>query len=308
MAQGVSEVVVTAAFVKAEKEEKVLLWHRNQMPELCKNRGTWEDAMGQLKQLSMLTFRPVEIDGNHRTNNNDPDPETMCRKRVASVATNARQSKGKLHDIFLAASFISPESKVDSGKALNVDSVVIESSGIESEKHDTSSRSGNDTHADDVDIKPVNDKEPMVEDDSNITPDSTNMSHRGGEIDQDTEQYQVKGPLLNAKLFKTKEMIEKETYNEHSHRFLLLENHCILLELKIQQKDASFQSNKPGKNQDVPEFRNFFEINDLKAQLQAKTTLICNLKNQIKSVKEAVGIRGFYNLMLLVQVCAAAED
>ncbi|GJU69469.1 hypothetical protein Tco_1255728 [Tanacetum coccineum] len=28
-------------------------------------------------------------------------------------------------------------------------------------------------------------------------------------------------------------------------------------------------------------------INDLKAQLQAKTTLICNLKNQIKSVKEA---------------------
>ncbi|GJW59542.1 hypothetical protein Tco_0108877 [Tanacetum coccineum] len=30
-----------------------------------------------------------------------------------------------------------------------------------------------------------------------------------------------------------------------------------------------------------------FEINYLKAQLQAKTTLICNLKNQIKSVKEA---------------------
>ncbi|GJU35830.1 hypothetical protein Tco_1184184 [Tanacetum coccineum] len=31
----------------------------------------------------------------------------------------------------------------------------------------------------------------------------------------------------------------------------------------------------------------FFEINDLKAQLQAKTILICNLKNQIKSVKQA---------------------
>ncbi|GJR97696.1 hypothetical protein Tco_0269870 [Tanacetum coccineum] len=38
---------------------------------------------------------------------------------------------------------------------------------------------------------------------------------------------------------------------------------------------------------DAPEFREFFEINDLKAQLQAKTTLICNLKNQIKSVKDA---------------------
>ncbi|GJZ55497.1 reverse transcriptase domain-containing protein [Tanacetum coccineum] len=39
--------------------------------------------------------------------------------------------------------------------------------------------------------------------------------------------------------------------------------------------------------EDAPEFHEFFEINDLKAQLQAKTTLICNLKNQIKSVKDA---------------------
>ncbi|GJU94169.1 hypothetical protein Tco_1318925 [Tanacetum coccineum] len=39
--------------------------------------------------------------------------------------------------------------------------------------------------------------------------------------------------------------------------------------------------------EESPEFREFFKINDLKAQLQAKTTLICNLKNQIKSVKEA---------------------
>ncbi|GKB75634.1 hypothetical protein Tco_0942529 [Tanacetum coccineum] len=38
--------------------------------------------------------------------------------------------------------------------------------------------------------------------------------------------------------------------------------------------------------EESPEFREFFEINDLKAQLQAKTTLICSLKNQIKSVKE----------------------
>nr|GEW55051.1 hypothetical protein [Tanacetum cinerariifolium] len=35
--------------------------------------------------------------------------------------------------------------------------------GTESEKHDTSSRSGNDIHAEDADIKLVNDKEPMAE-------------------------------------------------------------------------------------------------------------------------------------------------
>ncbi|GKB41940.1 hypothetical protein Tco_0886882 [Tanacetum coccineum] len=38
---------------------------------------------------------------------------------------------------------------------------------------------------------------------------------------------------------------------------------------------------------DLPEFREFFVINDLKAQLQANITLICDLKKQIKSVKEA---------------------
>ncbi|GJY32354.1 hypothetical protein Tco_0415849 [Tanacetum coccineum] len=213
----------------------------------------------------------------------------------------------------------SKEGKVDSSKALDIGSVVAKSSGTESDKQDTSSSLGNSiTHVVDVDIRPVNDQVPFVEVqltaqhnvlaneqqyseqsepiydtyllekvDSNTTLDSTNMSHKGGEIDQDAKQYQVKSPLLNAKLFKTKEMIEKETYNELSHRFLLLEKHCISLELEIQQKDASFQSNKPGKNQDAPELCEFFEINDLKAQLQAKTTLIFNLKNQIKSVKEA---------------------
>ncbi|GJT70883.1 retrovirus-related pol polyprotein from transposon TNT 1-94 [Tanacetum coccineum] len=69
--------------------------------------------------------------------------------------------------------------------------------------------------------------------------------------------------------------------------FAELEKHCISLEISIQQKEESFHSNKPCKNKEYPEFREFFVINDLKAQLQAKTTLICDLKNQIKSVKEA---------------------
>ncbi|GJS49844.1 hypothetical protein Tco_0599965 [Tanacetum coccineum] len=101
-----------------------------------------------------------------------------------------------------------------------------------------------------------------------------------------TEQYQAKSPLLKAELVKSKEMIEKETYNELSRRFLLLEKHCISLEISMQQKEENFQSNKPCKNQDAPEFCEFFEINDLKAQLRPKP-LNCNLKNQIKSVKEA---------------------
>ncbi|GJX16509.1 copia protein [Tanacetum coccineum] len=83
------------------------------------------------------------------------------------------------------------------------------------------------------------------------------------------------------------DMVCMEVYNELSKRFLQLEKHCISLEISIQQKEESFHSNKPCKNKEYPEFREFFVINDLKAQLQAKTTLICDLKNQIKSVKEA---------------------
>ncbi|GKF43920.1 hypothetical protein Tco_0130472, partial [Tanacetum coccineum] len=123
--------------------------------------------------------------------------------------------------------------------------------------------------------------------DRNTTPDSTNICHIGGEIDQDAEQYQAKSPLLKAEFLKTNDIVEKGVFNELLNRFLQLEKHCISLEISMQQKEESFQSNKPCKNQDAPEFYEFFEINDLKAQLQAKITLICNLKNQIKSMKEA---------------------
>nr|GEY18792.1 hypothetical protein [Tanacetum cinerariifolium] len=131
-------------------------------------------------------------------------------------------------------------------KALDVGSVIIESNETKSDKHDTSSCSGNYiTHVVDVDIRPVNDQVPFVEVqltaqhhvlaneqhhteksepiydtyllekiDRNATHDSTNMCHRGGEIDQDAEHYQVKIPLLNAEFFKTKDMVEKEVYNE----------------------------------------------------------------------------------------------
>ncbi|GKA85815.1 hypothetical protein Tco_0807469 [Tanacetum coccineum] len=86
------------------------------------------------------------------------------------------------------------------------------------ERHVSSSRSGNDTHVEDADINSVNNKEPMAEVqltaqhnvlanvqqhyvqsepiydthllekvDSNTTPNSTNMCHMGGEIDQNAE-------------------------------------------------------------------------------------------------------------------------
>ncbi|GKB84653.1 hypothetical protein Tco_0956925 [Tanacetum coccineum] len=136
--------------------------------------------------------------------------ERAQHKREYDSRMNERQMQSK-------------KGKVDSSKALDANLVVTESSGTESEKHDTNSRSGNDTHAEDVDIKPANDKEPMAEVqltaqhnvlayeqqhsmqskpiydthllekvDSTTTPDSTNMCHRGGEIDQNAENVQFR--------------------------------------------------------------------------------------------------------------------
>ncbi|GJV40234.1 hypothetical protein Tco_1418674 [Tanacetum coccineum] len=242
------------------------------------------------------------------------------KKYVAERARHQRQYERRVNNRQMQTQ----ESKIDSGSALDVvssqaldaDLVVMESNGTESGMHDTSSSSGNYiTHVVDANIRPINNQVPFAEVqltaqhnvlaneqqhtdqsepiydtyllekvDSNTSPGSTNMSHRGGEIDQDAEHDQVKNPLLKAEFLKTKDMVEKEVYNELSNRFLQLEKHCFSLEISIQQKEESFQTNKPCKNQDSPEFREFFEINELKAQLQAKNSTINNLKKQIKHV------------------------
>ncbi|GKC20762.1 hypothetical protein Tco_1022912 [Tanacetum coccineum] len=61
------------------------------------------------------------------------------------------------------AAFWTQESKVDMGKALDADLVVIESSGPKSKMQDENSRPENDTDVDNADIRPVYDEELMAE-------------------------------------------------------------------------------------------------------------------------------------------------
>ncbi|GJX04020.1 hypothetical protein Tco_0189936 [Tanacetum coccineum] len=181
-------------------------------------------------------------------------------KNNNALGKSVNETQLQQHESFVTESTTLEANLNTDVKALDAGSVIIESSGTKSDKHDTYSSSGTYiTHAVDADIRPVNDQVPFAEVqltaqhnvlaneqqhteqsesiydayllekvNRNTTHDSTNMCHKGGEIDQNAEQ-----------------------------------------------------------DQESPEFREFFEINDLKDQLQAKTILICNLKNQIKSVKEA---------------------
>ncbi|GJV87972.1 hypothetical protein Tco_1531910 [Tanacetum coccineum] len=77
---------------------------------------------------------------------------------------------------------------------------------------------------------------------------------------------------LEAELIEKKDMIEQDVFIELSKSYSKLEKQCISLEIALQQSKDKFQNDKPCENHDAPEFCEFFEINELKAQLQAKNT------------------------------------
>ncbi|GJW49233.1 hypothetical protein Tco_0090584 [Tanacetum coccineum] len=148
------------------------------------------------------------------------------------------------------------EGKVNMGKALDVSLVVTESSETESEKQDTSSRSGNDADADNADIRPIYDEEPMAE--VQLTAEcnifATGQQHTEqpeiiteGRVDQYTEQCQVKSPMLDSSLdnkttefssqsLESENILLKKTVAQFQKDFSRMEAHCIALELKYQNQ------------------------------------------------------------------------
>ncbi|GJX90168.1 hypothetical protein Tco_0343494 [Tanacetum coccineum] len=91
---------------------------------------------------------------------------------------------------------------------------------------------------------------------------------------------------LEAELVKKKDMIEQDVFIELSKSYSKLEQYCISLEIVMQLNQEIFQNDKSCENQNAPEFREFLENNELKAQLQAKDTTISNLNKHINSLKE----------------------
>ncbi|GJY97048.1 integrase, catalytic region, zinc finger, CCHC-type containing protein [Tanacetum coccineum] len=83
------------------------------------------------------------------------------------------------------------------------------------------------------------------------------------------------------------ELLNKQNaYNDLSKSYSQLEKHCISLELTMQLNQEIFQKDSLSNNQNALEILEYFENNDLKAQLQAKDTTICKLKEHIKSMRE----------------------
>ncbi|GJW04630.1 retrovirus-related pol polyprotein from transposon TNT 1-94 [Tanacetum coccineum] len=91
----------------------------------------------------------------------------------------------------------------------------------------------------------------------------------------------VKCERLEKELSKRTENVNNKSFNELSKRFSELEQHSINLELALQQSQEQIKNDKASKQQESNSFRElnvkYFEIQDLKAQLQDKDIAISKL-------------------------------
>ncbi|GJT17657.1 retrovirus-related pol polyprotein from transposon TNT 1-94 [Tanacetum coccineum] len=89
---------------------------------------------------------------------------------------------------------------------------------------------------------------------------------------------------LKTELLNKKDFVDKETYDKLCKSFTTLEKHCITLEADSQLNQEIFQLENSVLNQNAPSFTQLFELSELRAQSQAKDTVIVKLKEQIKSL------------------------
>ncbi|GJX93116.1 hypothetical protein Tco_0347702 [Tanacetum coccineum] len=196
------------------------------------------------------------------------------KKSIDERAQHKRENNRRVNDRVMQ----SKEGKVDSSTTLDAGLVVTESNETESERHVSSSRSGKDTHAEDAEINSVNDKQPLAEVqltvqhdtlaneqqhsvqsepiydthllekvDRNTILDSTNMCHRGGEIEQNAKKCQVSCPLLDPSFdnmttefsnqsLESENIFLKKTVAQLQKDFSRMETHCVNMELKYQNQ------------------------------------------------------------------------
>nr|GEV72241.1 hypothetical protein [Tanacetum cinerariifolium] len=191
------------------------------------------------------------------------------------------------------------EEKVDTSKALNASLVDIESSGTESKEQDTSTRPGNDAHADDADIRPIYDEKPMaeVQTTAKINVFAIGQQHtmqpefnNEGEVDQNAEDCHDTWQHSQFSKVKSNEAKVKpdidvlETTNielEHKVAKLLTKNET----LKKHYKEL-FDSIKITRAKTIKHTTSLIATNDkFKAQLQEKGFAIVTLKNELRKLK-----------------------
>ncbi|GJR61895.1 hypothetical protein Tco_1504057 [Tanacetum coccineum] len=202
------------------------------------------------------------------------------------------------------------EEKIDTSNALDeldASSVIIESNVTESQKQDTSSRSGND-----ADIRPIYDEEPMAEvqmtADDNVS--ATGQQHteqpesnNEGEVDQNVDQCYDTHPLpakltdnttteLLNQLLEFENICLKKTVAQFQKDFSRMEAHCVNLELKYQNQAlkegqhgqfSKVKSNEAKVNNDIDGIKTIkIELKHSVAKLLVENELLHKEKEHLK--------------------------
>ncbi|GJZ89523.1 reverse transcriptase domain-containing protein [Tanacetum coccineum] len=110
------------------------------------------------------------------------------------------------------------------------------------------------------------------------------------QMEQAVEQHRLESRTfecleLQTELLNKKDFVDKEIYDKLCKSFTTLEKHCITLEADSQLNQEIFQQTNSVLDQNAPSFTQLFELSELRAQSQAKDTVIVKLKEQIKSLK-----------------------
>nr|GFC71123.1 pyruvate, phosphate dikinase regulatory protein, chloroplastic [Tanacetum cinerariifolium] len=80
------------------------------------------------------------------------------------------------------------------------------------------------------------------------------------------------------------DFLKKECYDTLLQKYHTLEKHCITLEANNQTNMEIFQRDTWSSQESASTFAELFEINNLKAQAQAKDTVILKLKEKLNSL------------------------
>nr|GEX89351.1 hypothetical protein [Tanacetum cinerariifolium] len=80
------------------------------------------------------------------------------------------------------------------------------------------------------------------------------------------------------------DFIKKECYDTLLQKYHTLEKHCITLEVNNQLNTEIFQRDTWSSQESAPTFAELFKINNLKAQAQARDTVILKLKEKLNSL------------------------
>nr|GFB84327.1 hypothetical protein [Tanacetum cinerariifolium] len=80
--------------------------------------------------------------------------------------------------------------------------------------------------------------------------------------------------------------LKKECYDTFLQKYHTLEKHCITLEVNNQLNTEIKQRDTWSSQESAPTFAELFEINNLKAQAQAKDSVILKLKEKLNSLNE----------------------